>query len=88
MTKERAIFENLYCDLFVSDLGGEVLEGEAASMYSQYQGSRLAVESNSPKTYLSQVPIKTKQWMPDSILSFFSASRSSPVEVTRRNPLA
>lgn len=71
MIKERAIFENLYCNLLVSDSEGEGFEGEAASLYLHHEGFSLAVESNSPKTHLSQVPIKTKPLVPDGILFLF-----------------
>lgn len=71
MIKEKAIFENLYCNQFVSDSEAEGFEGEAASTYLHHEGSSLAVESNSPKTHLSQVPIKTKRLVPDSILFLF-----------------
>lgn len=55
-------------------------------MYLHHQGSSFAVESNSSKTYLYQVPIKAKWLMPDSIRSFFSGSMPIPIEVTRKNP--
>lgn len=31
--KEKAIFENLHCNTFVSDSEGEIFEGEAAFVY-------------------------------------------------------
>lgn len=81
--KERAVFENLYCNLFVSDSKGE---GEAASPYLHHQGSWLAVESNSAKPNLSQVPTKAKQLTADGILPSFSGSKPIPLEVIRKNP--
>jgi len=86
MIEKRAIFENLHCSPLVSDSEGEVFKGEAASMYLHHQGFSLAVESNSPKTYLSQFHLKAKQLMPDTILSFFFGSRPIPIEATRKYP--
>lgn len=83
MITERAIFEILHYNPFVSNLEG--FEGEAASIYLHHQSSSLAVESNSPKTHQCQLPIKTKWLMPDSILSFFYGPRPIPIEVTRKN---
>lgn len=73
--KEKAIFENLHCNTFVSDSEGEIFEGEAAFVYLHHFPFQLVTV-----LYQSQASLKMKQLMPDNILPFFSVSRKIPTE--------